>query len=330
MSANLYSVPTSPSCGFVRSVAKHIDIKLCVRNLDFSKEEHLADKYVKLNPFSKVPTLEDGGFVVHESTAIAYYLVRKYAPQSQLYPLSPRRRARIDQILATIASTIRPNFVEFFRRIFCCNSLPTILEIAAFEDTVVKGLELLVGKGPFAAGDKLTLADLCIIANLSVAFTNGFVNITKFPTLVDYYGRVAEELPYFSEVFGEAVDFIHLRWAQLIQAAPTSEESGGAEPIQSKDQEESIKSKNQEHQMTLEEPITSEEDEGQVKVAIAGRLHSGRLLLSSTGGTDPFFANSISCHARRWYFLEAKKFSRLVRREAVDRILAAEGRSEAK
>ncbi|XP_075533628.1 glutathione S-transferase 1-like [Dermacentor variabilis] len=257
MSPKLYSVPTSPSFGFVRSVAKHINIDLCVRHLDFT-EEHLNDEYVKLSPVRKVPTLEDGRFVVHESAAIAYYLLSKYAPQSQLYPLSPRQRNRIDQIMVTIASTIRPHFVEFFRRIFCDNSEPTTMEIAAFEETVIKGLEHLVGKGPFATGDNLTLADLCIIANLNVAFTNGFVDIAKFPTMVGYYGRVAEVLPYFPEVYGDSVDFTHLRWPQLVPTPPISEESAGEQPMTSKEQ---VTQEDQEEQMTPEEPSKSEDKE---------------------------------------------------------------------
>ncbi|XP_065304948.1 glutathione S-transferase 4-like [Dermacentor albipictus] len=262
MSANLYSVPTSPSCGFVRSVAKHINIDLCVRNLDFSKEEHLDDEYVKLNPFLKVPTLEDGGFVVHESTAIAYYLLSKYAPQSQLYPPSPRLRARIDQILATIASSIRPHVVEFFRRIFCDNSEPTTMEIAAFEETVIKGLDHLVGEGTFATGDNLTLADLYIIANLTVAFTNGFIDIAKFPALLGYYGRVSEALPYFFEVFTDAVKIIQLRWEQLIQSPPISEESKGEEPMAT---EEQMTSDDQEEEMAQEESIKSGDKEESIK-----------------------------------------------------------------
>ncbi|KAH6945027.1 hypothetical protein HPB50_006811 [Hyalomma asiaticum] len=181
MSATLYSVPTSPSCGFVRSVAKYLNVNLCVKNLDFSKSEHLTDDFAKLNPFRKVPTLDDHGFVVHESTAIAYYLLRKHAPDSKLYPDCPKKRARIDQILATVANTIRPHFVEFLRRIFCDNIKPSDEEKALFNNTVVKGLQRLI-EGPFAVGDQFTLADLCIIANLSAAFTQRSSTFFDKPT----------------------------------------------------------------------------------------------------------------------------------------------------
>ncbi|KAL1418520.1 hypothetical protein MTO96_025904 [Rhipicephalus appendiculatus] len=229
MSAKLYSVPTSPTCGFVRSVAKHLNVELCVKNLDFSKNEHLTEDYMKLNPFRKVPTLDDAGFVVHESTAIAYYLLRKYAPKSQLYPDCPLKRARIDQILATISSTIRPHFVEFCRHVFCEDRKPTDEEKALFNCTVVQGLQHLV-EGPFAVGDSLTLADLCIIANLTIAFTNGFVDIDKYPALEEYYDRIVDQLPYFIEVFGEAVGSMQQRWSQLLDC-PLSPMSEDSEPV---------------------------------------------------------------------------------------------------
>lgn len=229
MPPKLYSIPTSPTCGFVRLVAKELNVKLCVKNLNFSRKEHLSRDYMQLNPFGKVPTLEDNGFVVHESAAIAYYLLRKYAPTSQLYPDCPKKRARIDQILATITSTIRPHFVEFCRQVFCEDRKPTEEEKALFNRTVVQGLEHLI-EGPFAVGDSLTLADLCIIANLTVALTNGFVDIDNYPALEAYYDRIIEELPYFMEIFGEAFGSIQQRWSQLLDR-PVSPMSEGSEPV---------------------------------------------------------------------------------------------------
>lgn len=59
------------------------------------------------------------------STAICYYLLNKYAPDSELYPKCPRGRARVDQVLATMTSTIQPPFMAFFVSVFpiLCGSL---------------------------------------------------------------------------------------------------------------------------------------------------------------------------------------------------------------
>ncbi|XP_050024353.2 glutathione S-transferase 2-like [Dermacentor andersoni] len=214
MVATLYSVPASTSCIFVRSLARHIGFDLTVKHLDFTKNEHLAEDYLKLNPFHKVPTLDDGGFVVYESTAIAYYMLRKHAPECDLYPRSIELRTRVDQVLATVATTIQPKHFSFLRDTFCENLKPTEGNMAAYEEGVLKRLELLIGAGPFSLGDTLTLGDLFIVANLAVAL-NTAADPVKFPTLVDYYERVKVALPYFEEICEPAIAFIKERWAQL-------------------------------------------------------------------------------------------------------------------
>lgn len=44
--------------------------------LDIWKEEQKTDEYMKMQPFGKVPVLEDDGFLIYESRAICKYLAR--------------------------------------------------------------------------------------------------------------------------------------------------------------------------------------------------------------------------------------------------------------
>ncbi len=55
--------------------------------IDFAKAENKSEKYLKLQPFGKIPVLEDDGFILFESRAIAKYIVKKYASQGT--PLMP-------------------------------------------------------------------------------------------------------------------------------------------------------------------------------------------------------------------------------------------------
>lgn len=48
--------------------------------VDISKGEHKTDDYKKLQPFGKVPVLDDDGFVMFESRAICKYLVKSGPP----------------------------------------------------------------------------------------------------------------------------------------------------------------------------------------------------------------------------------------------------------
>jgi glutathione S-transferase len=55
-------------------------------------------EYRKLNPNSRVPTIEDGDYVLWESHAICRYLAMQYGGEA-IYPKDPKARASIDRWL---------------------------------------------------------------------------------------------------------------------------------------------------------------------------------------------------------------------------------------
>ncbi|EEC20195.1 glutathione S-transferase, putative [Ixodes scapularis] len=114
MPVDLYNSALSAPCALVRMVAKHIGVELNIKDLNFAKKEHLTPEYLKINPFHKVPTINDGGFLVYESTAVCLYLLNKYAPGSDLYPKDLQKRARVDQVLATVTSFVQPHYAQFY------------------------------------------------------------------------------------------------------------------------------------------------------------------------------------------------------------------------
>ncbi|CAN7951931.1 unnamed protein product, partial [Ixodes pacificus] len=101
------------------------------------------------------------------STAICLYLLNKYAPDSELYPKDLQKRARVDQILATVTSFVQPRYAEFYATSLRLMKKPTAEQVQALEEGALKGIEALIGDGQFAAGDQLTLADLSLVAHLS-------------------------------------------------------------------------------------------------------------------------------------------------------------------
>ncbi|KAH7957616.1 glutathione S-transferase 4 [Rhipicephalus sanguineus] len=215
MPVTLYSIIGSPPCAFVRSVAKKVGAELELKNLDFFKKEHLTPEYLKINPFHKVPTLDDSGFIVYESNAIAYYLLRKYAPKSELYPECVKHRTRIDQVLATVACTIQPHKMTFFRPLMSEKRKPTSEEVTFFEENVLKSFEHLIGDKKFAVGDQLTLADLCLFSSMVGIFEMRFVDKAKFPKLRDYYERVLPDISGYDEIYKPVLAAMQERWLNL-------------------------------------------------------------------------------------------------------------------
>ena len=56
---------------------------------------HREEPYLSLNPYGRVPTLEEEGFVLFESTAILNYL-EATRPNPPLVPPDARDRALVD------------------------------------------------------------------------------------------------------------------------------------------------------------------------------------------------------------------------------------------
>src|SRR5436305_11906126 len=63
--------------------------------LDMAKGAHREPSYLALNPYGRVPTLEENGFVLYESTAILDYLEATH-PSPALAPADARGRALVE------------------------------------------------------------------------------------------------------------------------------------------------------------------------------------------------------------------------------------------
>lgn len=81
MTLKLYGITQSTCTRRVITVLneKNVDYELIPVN--FATLEHKQPPYLAKQPFGKVPVLDDDGFLVYESRAIAKYIAKKYAGQ---------------------------------------------------------------------------------------------------------------------------------------------------------------------------------------------------------------------------------------------------------
>jgi glutathione S-transferase len=70
--------------------------------------------YRELNPWGKVPTLEDGDFVLSESAAICLYLAEKFPDARLAPPAGTRERAELYRWLLWLSNTVQETQLRHF------------------------------------------------------------------------------------------------------------------------------------------------------------------------------------------------------------------------
>lgn len=119
MTVDIYYQSGSPPCTYVRVVAKKVGVDVNLKTINLMAKEQLKPEFVEINPLHTVPTLNDNGFVLWESRAIAFYLVDTYAPDSPLYPKDTRKRAEVNKLVFFESATFYQAQMAFFVSTVC-------------------------------------------------------------------------------------------------------------------------------------------------------------------------------------------------------------------
>ncbi len=145
-----------------------------------------APEYRVINPQARVPALMVDGGVLTQSLAIIEYLDETH-PQPPLLPADPIARAHVRAIAQAIACDIHPlnNTSPLF---YLKNTLKHDQETinAWYAHWIAVGfaaLETLLRPGPYAYGDKVTLADVCLVPQVANARRFN-VPLDKYPKIV--------------------------------------------------------------------------------------------------------------------------------------------------
>lgn len=172
-----------------------IDIELVP--VDIMTGEHHGEKFVALNPNSLVPVLEDGDFVLTESSAIMKYLADK--AESPLYPKEPKARARVNERMdwfnTNLYRELGYNLVypQLFPHHKRGTDDVTSGTVAWGKDKTARVLGLLdsfiLGDDDYCCGSELTIADL-FGAQLVCAAELVGQDFSKFPKTKAWLARV--------------------------------------------------------------------------------------------------------------------------------------------
>lgn len=177
---------------FRSSAAYRVRIALNLKGLAYEpalihlvKRQHVQPEYLAVNPQGRVPALDLGGEVLTQSPAILEYLDEVY-PDPPLLPSDPLERAKVRAACSLIACDIHP-----LNNLGPLSYLKQKLEQeqpaidAWYVHWVTEGfkaLEQMLSPGPYAFGDKLTLADVYLVPQV--------FNARRFKTPLEAFPKI--------------------------------------------------------------------------------------------------------------------------------------------
>jgi len=166
MVLKVYGSHLSPFTRLAAAILIEKEVPFELVEVDFAKDIK-SPKYLQLQPFGQVPTIDDDGFILYESRAIAQYIATKYANQGT--PLIPTE-LKANALFHQAASVTTGHFSVYAEKIVSelylkplVYKLPTNKEVV---DSSLKELGIrldiydqILSKQKYIAGDDITLAD---------------------------------------------------------------------------------------------------------------------------------------------------------------------------
>ena len=183
----LYGHKFSPPSNKVEMCINLLGLEYEFVFVDLLKGQQRANDFLSLTPFGKVPLLVDGNFKLSESNAIIKYLCKK--AKSDLYPSGLEEQAEVDMWCDFIAQhlTMGAYLKVMFNKMVAprMGIEPDQRSIKEGYEFISKHLSLIeekLNKTKFLAGDKMTIADICLLATVDPSEMIE-VNLKTYPKL---------------------------------------------------------------------------------------------------------------------------------------------------
>jgi glutathione S-transferase len=193
----LYCHPASTTSRPIMLFAAENAIPLDIQVVDLFTGEHQQPPFAAINPNRQVPVLEDGDFVMAESSAILKYVADK--ANSPLYPKDLKQRARInermDWINTQLCRDLAYGFVypQIFPHHKRRNEEAQVSTLAWGKERAQRWLGVLndyvLGSSKWLCGDSITIADYFASSFVALAEVTGS-DLSAFPNVNAWLGRM--------------------------------------------------------------------------------------------------------------------------------------------
>ncbi len=163
--------------------------------VDIMKGEHKSPAHVARQPFGQLPAIEDNGFKMFESRAIARYVDEKAG--FKLTPKDPQARAKMEQWVSVETSDFTPAAMTFvYDGVFKRAQTPEALKTAGEKlETAVAVMDKSLAESgkPFLTGDQFTIADIAFAPYIDYSMMTSAKDIyAKYPNFTAWWKRVSE------------------------------------------------------------------------------------------------------------------------------------------
>jgi glutathione S-transferase len=126
-------------------------------------------EYRRMNPNAKVPSIDDGGFVLWESNVIVRYLCAKHSHGS-LYPSALRERFDAERWMDWQQTTLNPAardaFWQLIRTPAAQRDDALVAKSIAATEPLLAMLDEHLASRPFITGERFTMADIPIACDV--------------------------------------------------------------------------------------------------------------------------------------------------------------------
>ncbi|KAI5123005.1 hypothetical protein M0805_007627 [Coniferiporia weirii] len=201
MVLKIHGIILSTCTQAVVTTLKEIGVPYEILPVDFAGGEHKSAKYLaNKQPFGQIPVLiEEDGFQLYESRAIARYVIAKYAPESALVPTGDLKKfGRFEQAASIEVNNFFPYAMGLsLEKVFkpmkgVKGNDERAEEHAKTLEEKLKVYEVILGKQKYLAGDEFTLADLLHLPYGEV-ITNGvgFTGLTATPNVARWWADIS-------------------------------------------------------------------------------------------------------------------------------------------
>ena len=170
--------------------------------VDFAKGEHKQEPHLSRQPFGQVPAIDDDGFKLFESRAIARYINQK--ARGPLVPTDLQEFARMEQWISIETSDFSGPAMKFiFQHAFHRPQTDEVLLAAGKSlDVALDVMNSRLSVAQYFAGDQFSLADICFMPYVGYLMSSPLKERIARHTRVEAWWSKVSDRPSWKKIAG--------------------------------------------------------------------------------------------------------------------------------